>query len=115
MQMKRLSFDRVFIALMPLISVVAALLVGAVILLLLDVNPLEAYQAMFVGAFGSKNGLADTLVKATPLLLVVADTLWLPIVNVISFPDRSPTSLSVSESVALTVTVSEYGPARSPV
>ena len=25
---------------------------------------------MFVGAFGSKNGLADTLVKATPLLLV---------------------------------------------
>jgi simple sugar transport system permease protein len=70
MQMKRLSFDRVFIALLPLISVVAALLIGAVILLLLDVNPLEAYQAMFVGAFGSKNGLADTLVKATPLLLV---------------------------------------------
>ncbi len=70
MQMKRLSFDRIFIALLPLISVVAALLVGAVILLLLDVNPLEAYEAMFVGAFGSKNGLADTLVKATPLLLV---------------------------------------------
>ncbi len=70
MQMKRLSFDRIFIALLPLISVVAALLIGAVILILLDVNPLEAYQAMFVGAFGSKNGLADTLVKATPLLLV---------------------------------------------
>ncbi len=68
--MKRLSFDRIFIALLPLISVVAALLIGAVILILLDVNPLEAYQAMFVGAFGSKNGLADTLVKATPLLLV---------------------------------------------
>ena len=70
MQMKRLSFDRIFIALLPLISVVAALLIGAVILILLDVNPLEAYKAMFVGAFGSKNGLADTLVKATPLLLV---------------------------------------------
>ncbi len=68
--MKRLSFDRIFVALLPLISVVAALLIGAVILILLDVNPLEAYQAMFVGAFGSKNGLADTLVKATPLLLV---------------------------------------------
>ncbi len=25
---------------------------------------------MFGGAFGSKNGLVDTLVKATPLLLV---------------------------------------------
>jgi len=70
MQMKRLSFDRIFVALLPLISVVAALLIGAVILILLDVNPLEAYKAMFVGAFGSKNGLADTLVKATPLLLV---------------------------------------------
>ncbi|MCK5920912.1 MAG: ABC transporter permease, partial [Methylococcales bacterium] len=41
-----------------------------IILLLQGVNPLEAYKAMIVGAFGSKNGLADTLVKAIPLLLV---------------------------------------------
>ena len=54
----------------PLLAVLAAFIVGAVILLLQGVNPLEAYQAMIVGAFGSKNGLADTLVKATPLLLV---------------------------------------------
>ena len=38
--------------------------------LLQGVNPLEAYSAMVVGAFGSKNGLADTLVKAVPLMLV---------------------------------------------
>jgi simple sugar transport system permease protein len=50
--------------------VAGALLLGAIILLLLDISPLEAYQAMFAGAFGSKNGLADTLVKAVPLLLV---------------------------------------------
>ena len=55
---------------MPVFAVLAAFAVGAVILLLQGVNPLEAYQAMIVGAFGSKNGLADTLVKATPLLLV---------------------------------------------
>jgi simple sugar transport system permease protein len=34
------------------------------------VNPLEAYKALWDGAFGSTNALAETLVKATPLLLV---------------------------------------------
>ncbi|MDM8520707.1 ABC transporter permease [Anaerolineales bacterium HSG6] len=68
--LKKLQLGRVIDALLPVIAVIAALLVGAVILLLLNTNPLEAYKAMFVGAFGSKNGLADTLVKATPLMLV---------------------------------------------
>ncbi len=39
-------------------------------LLLLRANPVEAYLAMAQGAFGSPNALADTLVKATPLLFV---------------------------------------------
>jgi simple sugar transport system permease protein len=56
-------------ALLPLVAILAAFLVGAVILLLQGVNPLEAYGQMFVGAFGSKNGLSDTLVKAIPLML----------------------------------------------
>lgn len=63
-------FDRIVIALMPLVAVLLAFVVGGVILWFQGVNPLEAYRAMIVGAFGSKNGLADTLVKATPLLLV---------------------------------------------
>lgn len=54
----------------PLAAVLLAFLFGAIILLLQGVNPLEAYSAMVVGAFGSKNGLADTLVKAVPLMLV---------------------------------------------
>jgi len=54
----------------PLAAVVAALLVGALLLVLLGVSPAEAYAAMFEGAFGSTNSIADTLVKATPLLLV---------------------------------------------
>jgi simple sugar transport system permease protein len=61
---------RVFDALLPLLAVVGALLVGAIILLLLDTNPLSAYQVLVTGGFTSKNGLADTLVKAIPLLLV---------------------------------------------
>ena len=62
--------DRLIDALLPVVAVLLAFAVGAVILLLQGVNPLEAYQAMIVGAFGSKNGWADTLVKATPLMLV---------------------------------------------
>ncbi len=56
--------------LMPLLAVAAALVVGALLLLLLGVNPLEAYSAMFRGALGSVSGLTQTLTKATPLLLV---------------------------------------------
>jgi len=57
-------------ALLPLLASLLALSVGAVMLLFLDVNPVEAYKAMWEGAFGSPNALAETLVKATPLLLV---------------------------------------------
>lgn len=58
----------------PLLATLAALLVGAVMLLFLGVNPLEAYAAMLEGALGSSNALADTVVKATPLLFVGAGT-----------------------------------------
>ena len=55
---------------LPIIATFLALLVGAVMLLFLKANPLEAYWALVVGAFGSTNAIAETLVKATPLLLV---------------------------------------------
>ena len=69
-KLNRQFLERLFDSLLPFLAVLGAFLIGAVILLLQGVNPLEAYRAMIVGAFGSKNGLADTLVKATPLLLV---------------------------------------------
>jgi ABC-type uncharacterized transport system permease subunit len=57
-------------ALLPVFATLAALLIGAVMLLFLRVNPAEAYKALWEGAFGSSNAFAETLVKATPLLLV---------------------------------------------
>lgn len=60
-------FLRTFI---PFVGVLAALFISALILLLLKANPVTAYAAMFQGAFGSVNGLSQSLVKATPLLLV---------------------------------------------
>jgi len=57
-------------ALLPVLATLAALAVGAVMLLMLGANPFQAYGAMWEGAFGSPNAIAETLVKATPLLLV---------------------------------------------
>ena len=66
----RSRFSSLFDALLPIIATLAALAVGAVMLLLLGANPLDAYSALWDGAFGSTNAFAETLVKATPLLLV---------------------------------------------
>ncbi len=57
-------------ALLPLAAVPVALLVGAGMLLALKVNPLTAYSALLQGAAGNVFGITQTLVKATPLLLV---------------------------------------------
>jgi simple sugar transport system permease protein len=54
----------------PFLAVIAAFLVGALLLIALGVNPVEAYAALIYGAFGSPNSLADTVVKAVPLLFV---------------------------------------------
>lgn len=69
-RLKQFRLNRLIDTFLPLIAVVGALIMGAVILVLLETNPAEAYWAMISGAFGNKNGLADTLVKAIPLLLV---------------------------------------------
>jgi simple sugar transport system permease protein len=55
--------------LVPILSIVAALVAGAVLLLLAGVNPLETYRAMVQGAFGSAYAISETLVRATPLML----------------------------------------------
>src|SRR5512140_344532 len=55
---------------LPVLAVGAALLIGAVMLLLLKADPVRAYGALIEGAFGSSSGITQSLVKATPLLLV---------------------------------------------
>lgn len=61
---------RIVEILLPFLATLAALLVGAVMLVFLGANPFEAYRSLLEGAFGSPNAVADTIVKATPLLLV---------------------------------------------
>jgi simple sugar transport system permease protein len=57
-------------ALLPVFATLAALMVGAIMLIILKVNPFVAYKALIDGAFGTSNAFAETLVKATPLLFV---------------------------------------------
>lgn len=66
----RSRLNSLFDSLLPVLATFAALAVGAVMLIFLRVSPVEAYGALLEGAFGSTNAMAETLVKATPLLLV---------------------------------------------
>lgn len=56
--------------LIPLSAVLAALLIGAIMLMAIGANPLKGYGTMIVAAFGSLDGFANTAVKSIPLLLV---------------------------------------------
>ncbi len=48
----------------------AAFFIGAIILVLLESDPIAAYAALLGGALGDVAGLTQTVVKATPLLFV---------------------------------------------
>ncbi len=62
--------DILFRAALPILAMLSALLIGAIVLLFLKVNPFVAYASIFSGVFGSMSGFTQSLVKATPLLLV---------------------------------------------
>lgn len=52
----------------PLVAVFLALILGAVVLLLSGVNPIEAYAALLRGAVGTPQAIQRTLEKSTPLI-----------------------------------------------
>lgn len=53
----------------PVVALAASLLIGSVVIAFTaKSSPLEAYQAMFKGAFGSVNAWDETFVKAIPLM-----------------------------------------------
>jgi general nucleoside transport system permease protein len=66
---KRKNVSRKAFILVPIVSFVVALLLGAILLLLTGVNPIVTYRAMSRGAFGSVYALSETLVVAIPLML----------------------------------------------
>jgi len=53
----------------PVISVLVALFIGAIFVLISGHNPIRAYAALILGAFGSPYDISETLVIAVPLTL----------------------------------------------
>lgn len=54
----------------PLVGVLVGLLIGAILIWISGNDPLEAYMVMFKGAFGGQRQITNTLLKATPILLI---------------------------------------------
>ncbi|HOA17406.1 MAG TPA: ABC transporter permease [Fervidobacterium sp.] len=53
----------------PVIAVVIALVISALVILAIGKNPIEAYGSLIHGAFGNQQAIIDTLIKSTPLIL----------------------------------------------
>lgn len=74
---KRLTPSRTAMILVPLLSLLLALVSGAVLLALAGANPWETYRAMLAGAFGTPElwrdgqfyNVTELLVKAVPIIL----------------------------------------------
>ncbi|MCC6013380.1 MAG: ABC transporter permease [Candidatus Verstraetearchaeota archaeon] len=53
-----------------LLSIILTFLVTSIFLIINNTNPLLAYYYIFIGAFGNINLIIETLVRATPILII---------------------------------------------
>lgn len=54
----------------PILAVLGALIIGAIMLIALGADPAKGFSKLLSGAFGSTSALTETALKATPLLFV---------------------------------------------
>lgn len=66
---KRLESPYWLKIIIPIVSIIGALLFCAIILIINKTNPIQAYKEIFSAAFGTKYGFSETLVKCIPLIL----------------------------------------------
>lgn len=55
--------------LFTIISILIAFLIAGVLLLVVGVNPITAYELMIKGAFGSPRSISNTILKSIPIML----------------------------------------------
>ena len=63
-----LQSNALFSLMKALFAIVLAFFFGFLILLITKSNPIEAYSALFQGAFGSRRGIGETFLSTTPLI-----------------------------------------------
>lgn len=61
--------DLFYVGFKPIIAILLSFVVSGIIIYLQGKNPIEAYVAIFNGAFGSLVAFANTCVRTTPLLI----------------------------------------------
>ena len=64
----RIYLEQSFNILIPIAAILAAFAVSGLLIIAWGANPLQAYAALFKGAFGSPNAIATTLERMTPLV-----------------------------------------------
>lgn len=64
--MKQSQFKNVLV---PILSVILALIFGAVVILIIGKDPIEAYGYLFSGALGTPFGIGQTIRSMSPLIL----------------------------------------------
>jgi general nucleoside transport system permease protein len=65
----QLTASSLFGALGSIAAVIVALLLGAVVIQISGSDPVEAYRALYEGAFGGRRAIGDTLIYTAPLIL----------------------------------------------
>lgn len=68
--LERSSRRLILKSLAPLLGVLVALLLSGMLIALSGVNPLVAYWQLVLGAFGGSRQITETLLKATPILII---------------------------------------------
>jgi ABC-type uncharacterized transport system permease subunit len=54
--------------LVPILSILCSFLVGAILIVCIGGNPIEAFYYLFKGAFGTSSNIGETVIKAVPLI-----------------------------------------------
>ncbi len=65
---KKFDYYTILEKITPLIAVIIALLVGAVVIILIGENPIFVYKTLFSFAIGNRDGWGNVLFRATPLI-----------------------------------------------
>jgi len=65
---KKINYFAILEKSTPLIAVLLALLVGAIVIILIGENPINVYKILFSYAIGNRDGWGNVLFRATPLI-----------------------------------------------
>ena len=65
---KKFDYYSILEKITPLIAVILALLVGAMVIMLIGENPVFVYKTLFSNAIGNRDGWGNVLFRATPLI-----------------------------------------------